>query len=279
MNIKLWLRWIAFILISQGLIVFVFFVLPKLILYYDPTALLTPGQELVSHDLITVLGETAIAMSLYWLISRPVGIRVFFLPQRNDLKWTVVLAVCVLLTVFATTWVLNPSLSSYSSTGISSNWAFAIHGVMYLVVAICEEYVFRGIILTLIIRRLGLFRGVLLASLIFTVFHWGMVLSDLPSSIPLLSIFTGVLSLFITGLSLSYIYLRTKMLLWPIAMHWMFDFLPWNPTSLVGMEYVSPVIIIVAGILVAETLHLSRTGSLFGMRLRKSRGNQSTSIT
>ena len=87
--------------------------------------------------------------------------------------------------------------------------------------------------------------------------------------------YIGIPYLFISGLLLSYIYLRSEALIWPIAAHWMLDYTPWNPVTNAG-QLVSQGIIFASGILVAELLHFHRTGRLFGLRLRAARGPQLT---
>ncbi|MHB1628206.1 MAG: CPBP family intramembrane glutamic endopeptidase, partial [Bacilli bacterium] len=183
------------------------------------------------------------------------------------------------------TWVRNPGLTLES--GFPLHWDFVVTGPNMLVVAICEEYVFRGVMLTLAVRRWGAVRGILLSSLVFAAFHWGFLLSSsgfLASphryQLPYLYLFITevlirMLNIFITGLALSYIYLRSRALIWPIATHWVSDYATWNPTTNTGY-LVSQALILASGILAAEILHFHRTGRLFGLQLRETRNSRLT---
>ncbi len=264
-------RWIMFILISQVITIGVFFVLP-----YFP---LVPGAPVVDtrigllgNSIITDLADVMTALSLYWLIARPLGVRVPIIGRRDDRTWSVMLGLSALLAAVIVTWERNPGLTLDS--GLPLHWDFMVTGPMMLVVAFCEEYVFRGVMLTLSVRRWGAVRGVLLTSLVFAAFHWGLLISPYRDLLPHLSlILIQMMLLFITGLFLSYIYLRTGALIWSFAAHWMLDYSPWNPKTNTG-HLVSAGLILASGILATELLHFHRTGRLFGLRLRAARDSQ-----
>ncbi|MHB1683234.1 MAG: CPBP family intramembrane glutamic endopeptidase [Bacilli bacterium] len=267
-------RWIVFIVVSQVLVIGVFFGMPHspLASWFMPDTRL----NLLGSSLITDLAEATIALTLYRLIARPLSVQVPIIGRRDDRMWSVILGLSVLLTVVIVTWMLNPELTLNS--GLPLHWEFVVTGPEMLVVAICEEYAFRGVILTLSVRRWGAVRGILLACLVFAAFHWGFLISSYSNLSPNLLSFLAqflnqMLNLFITGLLLSYIYLRSGALIWPIAAHWMLDYFPWNPTTTTGY-WVSQALIFASGILVAEFLHFHRTGRLFGLRLRAARGSQ-----
>ncbi|MHB1683233.1 MAG: CPBP family intramembrane glutamic endopeptidase [Bacilli bacterium] len=276
-------RWILFIIISQVLVIGVFFGLPHLPLASWLLAKTKSG--LLAGALITDLGEAMIALSLYGLIVQPLGLHVPIIGRRDDRVWSVVLGLSALLAVVIVTWMRNPGLTFDS--GFPLHWSFMVNGPKMLVVAICEEYVFRGVMLTLAVRRWGAFRGILLASLVFAAFHWGLLIfhSEFLASphrfqLPYLYLFLSqflipMLSLFISGLCFSYIYLRSRALIWPIATHWVSDYATWNPTTTTGY-WVSQGLILASGILAAEILHFHRTGRLFGLQLRET---QSTRLT
>ena len=276
-------RWILFIVICQVIVIGVFFGLP-----HSPMASLLLAKTksgLLAGALITDLGEATMALSLYGLIARPLGLHVPIIGRRDDRMWRVILGLSALLVVVIVTWVRNPGLTLES--GFPLHWDFVVSGPEMLVVAICEEYVFRGVMLTLAVRRWGTVRGILLSSLVFAAFHWGLLTfhSEFLASphrdlLPYLYLFLyqfliPTLSLFISGLCFSYIYLRSGTLIWPIATHWMLDYSTWNPTTTTGY-WVSQALILASGILAAEILHFHRTGRLFGLRLRATRGSQLT---
>ncbi len=267
-------RWIVFVLISQMITIGVFFILPHFSLVSGAPVVDT-RIGLLGNSILTDLAEATTVLSLYWLIARPLGVRVPIIGRRDDRTWSVMLGLSVLLAVVIVVWLLNPGLTLNS--GLPLHWEFVVTGPEMLVVAICEEYVFRAVILTLTVRRWGAVRGALLASLVFAAFHWGNLISSYSNMSPnLLSLLTSfliqMLILSITGLLLSYIFLRSGALIWSIAAHWMLDYFPWNPTTNTGY-WVSRGLIFASGILVAELLHFHRTGRLFGLRLQAARGS------
>lgn len=276
-------RWILFTLICQVIVIGVFFGLP-----HSPMASLLLAKTksgLLAGALITDLGEATVALCLYGLIARPLGVHVPIIGRRDDRMWRVILGLSALLVVVIVTWVRNPGLTLES--GFPLHWDFVVSGPNMLVVAICEEYVFRGVMLTLAVRRWGAVRGILLASLVFAAFHWAFLLSSsgflaspLRYQFPYLYLFTTevlirMLNIFVTGLALSYIYLRSRALIWPIATHWVSDYATWNPTTTTGY-WVSQGLILTSGILVAEILHFHRTGRLFGLQLRETQSSRLT---
>ncbi len=264
-------RWIVFILISQLITIGVFFGVPHFP-FASRWFLADTRLGLLGSSLVTDLAEAATALSLYGLIARPLGVHVPIFGRRNDRIWSVVLGLSVLLAVVIVVWVRNPGLTLNS--GWPLHWNFIVTGPKMLVVAICEEYVFRGVMLTLSVRRWGAESGVLLTSLLFAAFHWEFLISPYHDLLPHLSfLLIQMTLLFITGLLLSYINLRSGALVWPIAVHWMWDYSPWNPASIIG-DLVSTGIIFASGILVAELLHFHRTGRLFGLRLQAARDSQ-----
>ena len=94
-------------------------------------------------------------------------------------------------------------------SGAKSPWLKLCVVVLAMVIApVFEEYLFRGILLPVLARPLGLGPGVFLSSLAFACIH-----AHLPSLVPL--------TVVATGFSLAYLYSRS---LWvPIAMHSLFN--------------------------------------------------------
>lgn len=99
--------------------------------------------------------------------------------------------------------------------------------VYYLLVAVCEEFVFRGYIGT---RIYGLFKNkwlaISIAGILFIIMHfpyrmiaYGMTLSNLT-----INNFSWIIDLFITHLILNFIYLKTNSLYGAIIPHWMSNF-------------------------------------------------------
>lgn len=99
--------------------------------------------------------------------------------------------------------------------------------VYYLLVAVCEEFVFRGYIGT---RIYGLTKkrwlAVFVVGILFIVMHfpyrmiaYGMTLNDLT-----IKNFNWIIDLFITHLVFNFIYLKTNSLYGAIIPHWMSNF-------------------------------------------------------
>lgn len=99
--------------------------------------------------------------------------------------------------------------------------------VYYLLVAVCEEFVFRGYIGT---RIYGLIKkrwlAVFVVGILFIVMHfpyrmiaYGMTLNDLT-----IKNFNWIIDLFITHLVFNFIYLKTNSLYGAIIPHWMSNF-------------------------------------------------------
>ena len=99
--------------------------------------------------------------------------------------------------------------------------------VYYLLVAICEEFVFRGYIGT---RIYGLIKNrwlaVFVVGILFIIMHfpyrmiaYGMTLNDLT-----IKSFSWIIDLLITHLVLNFIYLKTNSLYGAIIPHWMSNF-------------------------------------------------------
>ncbi|MEF2663377.1 MAG: CPBP family intramembrane glutamic endopeptidase [Bacilli bacterium] len=95
--------------------------------------------------------------------------------------------------------------------------------IYYLLVSVCEEFVFRGYIGT---RIFGFFKNkyiaICLTGILFIVMHfpyrmiaYGMILSDLT-----INNFGWIIDLFITHIIFSFIYLKTNSLYGAIIPHW-----------------------------------------------------------
>ena len=90
-----------------------------------------------------------------------------------------------------------------------STWALICLLVIGVVVApVAEEALFRGIILPLLMKRIGAGAAIFVTSLLFAIIHF-----HLPSIIPL----------FVLALALSIAYIMTKSIVVPIVMHVFFN--------------------------------------------------------
>lgn len=110
-------------------------------------------------------------------------------------------------------WVLNPSATfTLMLTGIWWN----IKSVLY------EELIFRGVLLYILIRRLGALKAVIISSVAFGIYHWfSQGALGNPAQMAILFVMTGTM-----GLVYAYGFARTFSLYVPSAIH-----LGWNVTQ------------------------------------------------
>lgn len=133
-------------------------------------------------------------------------------------KLLVVAAVIVAVGNAFSLWSLNQSggLTFSEVPSIIYFSAFILFGV-----GLCEEFLFRGGIQTVLGAEIGRRGGWIVASVIFAAFHlpeyWGPPLFT--------SVAVGIV--FLVGLGAGYLYLRTGNLLLSIALHSSFDMFGW----------------------------------------------------
>ncbi|MDG6904050.1 MAG: CPBP family intramembrane metalloprotease [Nitrososphaerota archaeon] len=133
-------------------------------------------------------------------------------------KLLVVAAVIVAVGNAFFLWSLNQSggLTFAEVPSIIYFSAFILFGV-----GLCEEFLFRGGIQTVLGAEIGKRRGWIVASVIFAAFHlpeyWG----------PPLFTSVAVSIVFLLGLGAGYLYLRTGNLLLSISLHSSFDMFGW----------------------------------------------------
>ena len=121
----------------------------------------------------------------------------------------------------------NCIANSINGSNLISIQEILILLVYYLLVAVCEEFVFRGYIGT---RIYGLIKkkwlAVFVVGILFIIIHfpyrmiaYGMTLNDLT-----IKNFSWIIDLFITHLVFNFIYLKTNSLYGAIIPHWMSNF-------------------------------------------------------
>ena len=121
----------------------------------------------------------------------------------------------------------NCIANSINGSNLISIQEILILLVYYLLVAVCEEFVFRGYIGT---RIYGLIKNrwlaVFVVGILFIIIHfpyrmiaYGMTLNDLT-----IKNFSWIIDLFITHLVFNFIYLKTNSLYGAIIPHWMSNF-------------------------------------------------------
>ena len=111
-------------------------------------------------------------------------------------------------------WHLNPNLS----------FRLVVEGIWWNIKSVLfEELIFRGVLLYILIKKLGFSTAIIISAIAFGVYHW-FSFGIMGQLIPMVWTFimTGAM-----GLLLAYGYARTFSLYIPIAIH-----LGWNLTSI-----------------------------------------------
>ena len=173
--------------------------------------------------MVGILVQLAISWLLAWLFVKK-GLEVLGLyPTRKRLVhfllFFIVTALCcasgfIMKMIYAKQeWIINPSLSF---TFILESIWWNIKSVLF------EELIFRGVILYILIRRIGSTKAIIISAIVFGIYHW--------FSMNAFGNITQMIYLFITtgmmGLLLAFAYAKTLSLYIPIAIH-----LGWNLTQ------------------------------------------------
>jgi len=108
-------------------------------------------------------------------------------------------------------WVLNPEL----------NWHLTANAIWYNIKSVIyEELIFRGVLLYILIKRLGGTKGILISSIAFGVYHWFTyeVLNDPAKMFWIFLITSSAGYIYALG------YYKTNSLYTPIGMHFGWNF-------------------------------------------------------
>lgn len=112
-------------------------------------------------------------------------------------------------------WTLNPEMSF---NHILNGFWFVIKSVLF------EEFIFRGVLLYILIRKLGSTKAIIISAITFGIYHWfSHELWGNPQQMAIEFFITGAM-----GLVLAYGYAKTYSLYVPIAIH-----LGWNLVQMV----------------------------------------------
>lgn len=171
--------------------------------------------------MIGILVQLAVSWLLVWLIEKK-DLRVLgFTPNKRRITgfflFFFVTAVCcasgfLMRMYFGERWELNPVLTG--KLVLAGLW-WHVKSVLF------EELIFRGVILYILIKRLGMLKGIIISAIAFGIYHWFSheVIGDIKQMAITFSL-TGIM-----GLLHAYGYAKTFSLYIPIAMH-----LGWNFT-------------------------------------------------
>ena len=163
-----------------------------------------------------ILVELAISWLLIWAIQKKNLSVLGLTPSRKRIAaccfFFVVTALCCALqflmriTVAHEQWQVNPSLS----------WMLVVGGTWWTLFSVLyEELIFRGVLLFILIKRVGEIKAIFISSVAFGVYHWFSY--NLFWNIPMMIYIFCVTACF--GLVLAYAYSRTLSLYIPIGIH------------------------------------------------------------
>lgn len=170
--------------------------------------------------MIGIFVQLALSWLIIWLIEKKdLGVLGFY-PTRKRLTdfaiFFLITAACcaadfIMRMLFAEQrWVLNPHLS----------FKLILEGVWWNVKSVLfEELIFRGVLLYILIKRIGIWWGIIISSIAFGIYHWfSHETFGNPVQMVITFIITGLM-----GVVYAYGYAKTFSLYIPIAIH-----LGWN---------------------------------------------------
>lgn len=172
--------------------------------------------------MLGIIVQLALSWLIIWLVERKgLGVLGFYPTKKRLTDFTVfflVTAACcasdfiMRMLLAEQRWVLNQNLS----------FRLLLEGVWWNVKSVLfEELIFRGVLLYILIKRMGMWWGIIISSVAFGVYHW-FSHETFGDPVPMLITFltTGLM-----GIVYAYGYAKTFSLYIPIAIH-----LGWNLT-------------------------------------------------
>jgi|SRR5687767_5272744 len=171
--------------------------------------------------MIGILVQLALSWLLAWLIEKK-DLRILGLsPTKRRvasfLMFFVITALCcasgfLMRMYFGERWEVNPVLTG--KLVLAGLW-WHVKSVLF------EELIFRGVLLYILIKRLGMLKGIIISAIAFGIYHWFSheVIGDI-KQMAITFLITGIF-----GLVYAYGYAKTFSLYIPCAIH-----LGWNFT-------------------------------------------------
>jgi hypothetical protein len=170
--------------------------------------------------MLQIIGLLVISWILIWLIEKDNLSVLGLKPTQNKVKLFIILFI-VSSAISATTFVfrmyfaqeeymVNPNLTINSF--LRDTW-FQIRTVL------TEELLFRGVLLYILIKKIGTSKAIILSSILFGMMHWIGIWGNLTQ---MAIVFVAT---FAMGLLLAYSYARTSSLLMPFAIHFGWNFI------------------------------------------------------
>jgi membrane protease YdiL (CAAX protease family) len=173
--------------------------------------------------MVGILVQLAISWLLAWLfVKKGLGVLGLYPTRKRLVQFVLfftITALCcasgfIIKMVFAhQAWIINPALNS--KLVLEGAW-WNIKSVLF------EELIFRGVILYILIRKIGSTKAIIISAIAFGIYHWfSMNAFGNITQMTFLFFATGIM-----GLLLAFAYAKTLSLYIPIAIH-----LGWNFTQ------------------------------------------------
>ena len=175
--------------------------------------------------MIGILVQLAISWLIIWLYEKGDLRFIGLMPTKKRLKdfaiFFVITSACAgsgfLLKMFIArqSWMLNPQINAGL---ILQGTLFTLKSVLF------EELIFRGVLLYMLIKKIGATRAIIISGVAFGIYHWfSHELWGNPAQMAIEFVMTGIM-----GLVLAYSYTKTFSLYVPVAIH-----LGWNMVQMV----------------------------------------------
>ena len=175
--------------------------------------------------MIGIIAQLAVSWLIVWLYEKGnLGFSGLMPTKKRLLDFTVfflITAACAVsgfllkMLVAKQSWVLNPNI----------NGGLILEGTWYTIKSVLfEELIFRGVLLYILIKKIGVTRAIIISSAAFGIYHWfSHELWGNPAQMAIEFFITGTM-----GLVLAYGYAKSFSLYIPIAIHF-----GWNIVQMV----------------------------------------------
>ncbi len=175
--------------------------------------------------MIGIIVQLAISWLIVWLYEKGNLSFLGLMPTKKRLRdftiFFLITAACSVsgyllkMLIAKQSWVLNPAINTGAI--LEGVW-FTVKSVLF------EELIFRGVLLYILIKKLGGTKAIIISAVAFGVYHWfSHELWGNPAQMAIEFVITGIM-----GLVLAYGYAKSFSLFIPIAIH-----LGWNIVQMI----------------------------------------------
>jgi membrane protease YdiL (CAAX protease family) len=175
--------------------------------------------------MIGIIIQLTISWLIIWLFEKGSLNILGLLPTKKRLKdfivFFLIVAACATsgfllkMLIAKQSWELNPAINA--GAVLEGVW-FTVKSVLF------EEFIFRGVLLYILIKKLGATRAIIISAVAFGIYHWfSHELWGNPAQMAIEFVMTGIM-----GLVLAYGYAKSFSLFIPFAIHF-----GWNIVQMV----------------------------------------------